>query len=117
MRTIWRFPITVQDDANKVATPRGALLLHVGRSATSPSGQICMWFEVESEAPIEPKYYKVYGTGHEVAGLRDYDNKYIATVFDPPFVWHVYQEAGPPNVLSPTREDREAITGEEDVRT
>jgi hypothetical protein len=49
---------------------------------------LCMWAEISGESSVERTlYYTVVGTGEE---LRD-DSQFVATVFDFPYVWHVYR--------------------------
>lgn len=52
------------------------------------NGALCMWAEVSSESGAERTfYYQVVGTGEELRG----DSQFVATVFDLPHVWHVYE--------------------------
>lgn len=70
--------------------PKGAKILCVKEQ----SGEICIWAEVmlnDEGEPEELEYrtFAIYGTGWEM----DLDNsKYIGTVFDNIFVWHIYEE-------------------------
>lgn len=84
-RTIWKFPIELTD-RQRVMMPDGAVILSA--AIQSHSG-LCVWAEVDPSAVKQPRTVYVVGTGHPLAvdGAR-----FVGTVLDPPFVWHVYVE-------------------------
>jgi hypothetical protein len=60
--------------------------------------KLCVWAEVEANWPLTDREFKVVGTGHEIDFATDaYSDshteshfKYINTVMQGPFVWHIY---------------------------
>lgn len=98
MKTIWKFPIPVQDDIIEISMPKQAEIVHVAWKA----GQLCLWAIVETESikgyeSTEIRKFRVRGTGHEIkpnvnTGYNTYDT-YVGTalVDGLPLVWHVFE--------------------------
>ena len=82
MRTIWKYPL-----GRVLALPDGARLIKVARQA----GELTLWALVDTEAPLAPHHFEVCGTGHPAPP----DSSYVGTVFDEPFVWHVFEVPQP----------------------
>jgi len=51
---------------------------------------ICLWADVDTEAPPEERSIWIIGTGNPMPEQAEL--KFIDTVQTPPFVWHVYEE-------------------------
>lgn len=68
-----------------IMMPAGAEVLSAGMDGA----EIAVWAVVDTEAPPVPVSFSVLGTGLDV---RD-DGRFIGTVRDGAFVWHVF--AGP----------------------
>ena len=84
MIAVWK--LTFDNDALRTTLPAGAEILHVN----TQKGNICIWAEVDTEAPAEERTFKIVGTGHAVpAGPR----KYLGTVKlqNDTFIFHVYE--------------------------
>jgi len=81
MRTIWKFPIPA--DGGTVQMPKGAEVLSVGLQGND----IQVWALVDPSKSTTPRHFHVRGTGHacSIAG-----EKFIGTIFDGSFVWHVF---------------------------
>lgn len=79
MKTIYKY------NTGEVTMPKDAKVLKAGIQ----NGVVYVWAEVDTKAPIEERHFVVYGTGWEIA--TDRNLSYIDTVFDGPFVWHVYE--------------------------
>lgn len=70
------------------------LTLHFGTTirfaGTQASHSVTLWAEVpdryDSQMDVE-RTFRVIGTGHDVPS----PGTYLGTVFDDPFVWHVYE--------------------------
>lgn len=86
MKTVWKYEADV-DDRICIQTPKGAEILTV---AFQQYRKITMWALVDTDAPVIDRYFMVRGTGHPVE-LRT-DQKFLATVFDGPFVWHIWTD-------------------------
>jgi hypothetical protein len=58
MRAIWKYTLEVTDE-QPVLMPRGAKLL----SVQGQGDDVCLWAEVDAEAPKESRIFCVFGTG------------------------------------------------------
>ncbi len=86
MRTIFKFELNPFPASTEITLPGGSFPIHVG----TQGHVIYVWIEL-TDPPITPTtVYKFYivGTGKEVPS--DGFSVYIGTVFQGPFVWHVY---------------------------
>ena len=68
-----------------IPIPKDGKVLHVGMQG----GRIMMWVEVNNTA-TEQRKYTTLPTGTEF--FRPPNAHHIGTVFDGPFVWHIYEE-------------------------
>ena len=64
MRTVWKFPIPVQDEIFKLLMPKDAQLLHVGMNETMD--EVWLWVLVETDRKKESRFFRIHGTGHEL---------------------------------------------------
>lgn len=62
MKTIWKFPLKV-DDAQSVRMPTGATIL----SVQVQHDQVCLWALVEPDNGAQLREIIIYGTGHEIS--------------------------------------------------
>jgi hypothetical protein len=87
MRTIWKFELFEMTAAvvphRVISIPADARLVAVAMQGPRIFG----WFVVDPSAPSEPRAYRVLGTGHDVPE----DGTHVGSVFDGPFVWHVFE--------------------------
>jgi hypothetical protein len=68
--------------------PAGAKVVKVG----TQDGGLFLWALVNTANPVEPRNFKIFPTGIDISfEIRGYD--FIDSIFDGPFVWHVYQES------------------------
>ena len=84
MKTIWKYPIDL-DDRQRIRFRKGAQIL----KANMQGEQLCIWALVDSEAKEEYREIAIFGTGHEIP--EDLNLKFISTVANPPFVWHIFE--------------------------
>jgi hypothetical protein len=82
---IWKFEFEVADRV-EVEMPEGAFVLSAG---VQNPGKICVWAIVNPDARKQKRIFQVRGTGHEVFMVMA--NKFVGTVFDGVFVWHVFE--------------------------
>jgi len=88
MKRIWKYQI----DLNS-GSAYAVILVPPQRvfraAAMQGSGIIALWFEVDNDAVYQAEELNlhVYGTGHVILPTHFY----LGTVFDGPFVWHVYE--------------------------
>jgi len=60
VKTIWKFPLKVQQQ--EIQMPIGAVVLHVEAQYERP----CMWALVDPEAATERRVFFTIGTGHRL---------------------------------------------------
>jgi hypothetical protein len=78
MKTIYKYTL---DGA--VHMPQGSTVVQVGVQF----GLYCIWATVDTDAPVEERFFVVVGTGSELS-----DNMvHVGTVFENPFVWHIME--------------------------
>jgi hypothetical protein len=89
-RQVWKFALPVNEltasFSSLLRIPVGAKLLHVA----AQRNHACMWFEVDTEAEVEPRRFQLFGTGH--GPIRDGLN-YVGTCIyaDGDLVLHIYE--------------------------
>ena len=82
MRTIWKFPLEITDDAI-IEIPGLIRLL----SVADQDGTLTLWAAVRPHLPKEMVHISIRGTGQPFDGL---EGAFIGSVLMGPFVWHVY---------------------------
>lgn len=82
-RTIWKFLLR---PGEPVVMPAGARPI----SAREQHDTICVWAEVDPAAPMEPRHFGVYGTGH---ALPDDPGRFLGTasLHGGRLIFHVYE--------------------------
>jgi len=93
MKTVWKFPIPIQDEVIEVPMPKDAEIVYVA----CQKEVVCLWALVETEAEKEVRKFRIYGTGHEIrpnvgTGYNTYDT-YVGTAiqFGGDLIWHVFE--------------------------
>jgi hypothetical protein len=86
MRTIYKYPLPL-DDVSVVVMPEGAKVL----TAQVQGNGIFIWAIVETENTAHRYEFEIIGTGHPFPGSQIKAQKYIATVQQNGFVWHIFQ--------------------------
>jgi hypothetical protein len=84
MKTIWKFTLAVTDAKIGFDMPGDAEPLRFGMQ----NGVPCLWALVNLKNPTTKRYFRVYGTGHQIMP----DSKYVGTCDDPPYVWHLFEQ-------------------------
>jgi hypothetical protein len=69
MQTIWKYELSPECE---LKIPRGSIPLHVHTQNDVPM----LWMLVNSDAPLEKRRFKSYGTGHK---MYDETLQYIGT--------------------------------------
>lgn len=83
--TIWKYTLH-RVDIQEVAMPAFAKVLHVAMQ----SGEITLWAWVDSKQPRSPRVFAIVGTGNPAPDFES--GIYHGSVFDTPFVWHIFEE-------------------------
>jgi hypothetical protein len=86
MKTIFKY-ILKGDSISIISLPIDAKIL----TAAIQNKSICIWAEVETDTITEERFFEIFGTGWEMSQNMGVERKYINTVFDGPYVWHVYE--------------------------
>lgn len=90
-RTIWKFPLRIED-TQSVGIPEGGRILTVQMQGYCP----CLWALVDPYAPVTRRSIRIFGTGHEINDAESLT--YIGTfqMGDAPLgslVFHVFEVA------------------------
>lgn len=85
MKTIYKYPLEITDE-QYVTVPDGAQFL----SAQMQGSQLCIWALVDTDNFDCRPRVKIFGTGHHVE--VDDGWKFVGTVQDRIFVWHIFIE-------------------------
>ncbi len=87
MRTIYKYELNAHETPQKISLPEGSIPRHI----RVVDHVIYIWIEqdYDTDAIRSDHTFTIYGTGHE---FEDPDGltEYVGTVFQGPFVWHVY---------------------------
>ena len=93
MQTIYKYQFSVADTVT-LLLPDGASIVKIGLQDNEPGfGRLVLWAIVNTEHPKVP--YTIYcrGTGRP---MPEQAGKYMDSVMDGPFVWHVFDSATTP---------------------
>lgn len=85
MKTIWKFTLERTDKQYVDRMPATAKVIHVGMQ----DGKITLWAIVNPNDVTLPRCYRIVGTGNPFPDADKW--AHIGTVFDGPFVWHVFE--------------------------
>ena len=80
MRTIWKFEV---NPPGLIEMPKGSIILH----AAFQNKALKVWVLVDPVQNRVTRKINVYGTGHNIP---EGAGKFISTVFEGPFVWHIF---------------------------
>ena len=91
METIWKFEIEPKDGPIQVMMPEGAEIL----STAAIGDKVFVWakFSTDEGTESEPRYFEVFGTGHNIHVDMGIDRKFIGTalMYDGSLVWHIFE--------------------------
>lgn len=91
MYTIYKYYIG-DSEISSVAMPKGSTIISAGLDGNN---ELCVWAQVpydglKTSEYYELRYFATIGTGWVFgSGARDY--KFIATVNDGPYMWHIFE--------------------------
>lgn len=87
MTTIFKYPVEVTD-VFTMDLPKGAVVLSVQCQGEAPQ----LWARVDPSAPLEPRTFRVFGTGHPVAD--DLSLEFVGTfqMLGGSLVFHLFEE-------------------------
>jgi len=88
MKKIYKYPINPGFNGVWIVDiPQEATFLYAG---LDPTGQLCMWWEIDPDEEATPCTFCIVGTGQE------YDPNewvYLQTVQDGRFMWHLFSSS------------------------
>ena len=67
--------------------PSGAEIL----SVADQGGTLCLWAAVDASAPTEKRMFEIVGTGGYLHPETGTSRRFISTVLQGSFVWHVFE--------------------------
>lgn len=84
MERIYKYPIPIEDNIT-IELPEGARVLTV----QIQKGKPYIWAKVDPNAPKIKRYFKLFGTGHQISNT----NKYIGTfqIYEGDLVFHLFE--------------------------
>lgn len=84
--TIYKYQFDVADEVT-LDMPTGAKVLCVQMQRDAP----CVWALVDASAPLEPRCFEVYGTGHKIENVSGL--QYVGTfqMRDGLLVFHLFE--------------------------
>ncbi len=80
MKTVWKYKIPL---GGVMSVPKDSKPVFFGIQ----NKEFCLWLEVDIEEELVDRRFVIYGTGHTILG----NSKYIQSIFDDIFVWHLYE--------------------------
>ncbi len=83
MTVIWKFRVP-HAGQNRIEMPRGAQIASAGCLARD---SVYVWALVDPHEPMEARSVWLLPTGGELSAMT---GRFIGTVIDGPFVWHVF---------------------------
>ncbi len=87
MTTIYKYPLDITD-TQTIDCPKGSVPLHVG---LDPSGNPCLWAQVDTSKSLGELTVYIVGTGHPLPSART-PYKHLGSLTHGLFVWHVFVE-------------------------
>lgn len=89
MKTVYKYNFEIADEVC-IEMPLGADILCVQVQNDTP----CIWALVDTEQPVQKRWFSVYGTGHPAPNA--YLREYVGTIqmMGGRLVWHVFHGAG-----------------------
>ena len=83
MKTIFKYKLGFGRVTASI--PAGAEVLHFA----TQDRWMCIWALVDTDNAAITRHFEVVGTGHALDESAAY--KYIGTLQDPPYVWHLFE--------------------------
>lgn len=75
MKSIWKFPLAVDENIQQILMPADAKILTVALQNNTPT----IWAEVEPERSRLPRRFCIYATGQLFSEPENFEREYIGT--------------------------------------
>lgn len=87
MKTVWKYTMSVESEAQTFAMPKGAIVL----STAAQGGMPVIWAEVEKDQPMEDRHFAAIMTGQDFE--RPSNFRFIGTTVlgGGAFILHIYE--------------------------
>lgn len=86
MNTVYKY--VINPDVSALELPRGAKIL----SVAFQRDDFCMWAKVDTEAEIETRAFRVFGTGHDIPRNMGINYRFVGTAhMDNGLVFHAFE--------------------------
>lgn len=83
-RRVYKYGLRMSAHPQRIHIPEGGVVRHVGKQSRDG---LEIWVEVDVSKGVAIREFRIVGTGD---GILPHE-EWRGTVFDGPFVWHVYE--------------------------
>jgi len=92
MWAVWKYQLTMPSNVHDIEMPEGADILAVQKQMQAEGPQLCIWAKVNRSPGVEMRTRRLYlvGTGHVTAAPDYQEVRYVGSVQDGRFVWHLF---------------------------
>lgn len=95
-KEIWKYVLKVEDNQT-IMMPDDSVILSVGLQSAGTRGMydlgdICLWAIGDITNVKVARYIQIIGTGNPVPNDEEYDRRFIGTVQQGRFVWHIFEK-------------------------
>ena len=87
MYSIWKYRIPIEDRFT-MELPKDSMVLDVKIQDEQPT----MWILVETEANLEKRYFRIFGTGHKFETIANLKHLGTIQMWNATLVWHIFEE-------------------------
>lgn len=86
MKTIYKYPINLTTEKQRLCLPENSQLL----SVQMQNEKLCVWALIDESQPMSMVRFHIFGTGDNLPD--DLNAVFLGTVQDGIYVWHVFYE-------------------------
>ena len=98
-RVVYKYPMVIGLHRRcEIFLPKGSEILHIDHQKDAHGNyRLFIWAETNpdweaSEAPTTiRRFFEIYGTGRRIDDIPNSQSHHCKTIFDGPFVWHIYE--------------------------
>jgi hypothetical protein len=83
MKTVWKYPLRIDEASQAIPMPKRAKILYAG---LDPKGNSCVWAVVDTELAVETVTVHIRGTGHPLPP----DVRHVGSIQQGEFIGHVF---------------------------
>lgn len=90
MRAVWKVRFPFDGNHWQVPVPTGATILPMVKVEPA-TGEAFAWFDVDTDASVDLRNLVIVGTGHPIPEEKGCRTEHVASAFDGPYVWHLFE--------------------------